>query len=63
MCEHCGTAVAFNCFSTWYDNHPDQGFRIDDPLESQECCRGLKIRRLFRYEYLAYDFTVYMHRP
>ena len=24
----CGTAAAFNCFFTWYDNHSDHGFRM-----------------------------------
>ncbi len=63
MYELCGTAAAFNCFSTWYDNHPEQGFRIANPLEVLDYCRGLTTRLLFRHEYIAHDFTIYMYRP
>lgn len=63
MYEKCGTAAAFNAFSTWYGKHPDPRFHIADPLEVLAYCRGLTTRLLFRHEYVAHDFSVYMYRP
>ncbi|MBT5497319.1 MAG: class I SAM-dependent methyltransferase [Alphaproteobacteria bacterium] len=63
MYEKCGTAAAFNAFSTWYGKHPDPRFHIADPLEVLNFCRGMTTRLLFRHEYVAHDFSVYMYRP
>lgn len=63
MYDKCVVAAAFNAFSTWYGKHPDPRFHISDPLEVLEYCRGLTTRLLFRHEYVAHDFSVYMYRP
>ena len=63
MYEKCVTAAAFNAFSTWYGKHPDPRFHIADPLELLNFCRGMTTRLLFRHEYVAHDFSVYMYRP
>ncbi len=63
MYENCTVAAAFNAFSTWYGKHPDPRFHIADPLEVLAYCRDLTTRLLFRHEYVAHDFSVYMYRP
>ena len=63
MYAGCRVAAAFNAFSTWYDKHPDPRFYVADPVATLEYCRGLTQRVLFRHEYVAHDFTVYLYRP
>ena len=63
MYEKCAVAAAFNAFSTCYEKHPDPRFNISDPLEVLDYCRAYTTRLLFRHEYVAHDFSVYMYRP
>ena len=63
MYENCTAAAAFLAFSTWYGKHPDPRFNISDPLEVLDYCRAYTTRLLFRYEYVAHDFSVNIYRP
>ncbi|MEC8203451.1 MAG: hypothetical protein VX075_08165 [Pseudomonadota bacterium] len=63
MYEKCAVAAAFNAFSICYGKHPDPRSNISDPLEVLDYCRAYTTGLLFRHEYVAHDFLVYMYRP
>ena len=63
MYEKCTVAAAFLAFSTFYGKHPDPRFKISDPLKVLDYYRAYTNHLLFRYEYVAHDFSVNMYRP
>jgi SAM-dependent methyltransferase len=54
-------SVAFNSLSAWASAH-EPGEFYADPLETLRFCRTLTPWVTLRHDYLAHDFTIYLHR-